>query len=121
MLHEFTHLKHYDLPLNWVMCMLQAMHWFNPLLWFAFARMRADRELACDARVLSIDATDRRAEYGGALLKLQCMTPTHALSLGTTIKYLCDQTNHSYTVDAYAVILSPRLDADGHPVMPKTR
>ena len=82
LLHEFTHLKRLDLPLNWLMCVLQAMHWFNPLLWFAFARMRADREAACDARVLSIDATDHRAEYGGALLKLQCATSSRALSLG---------------------------------------
>ena len=82
LLHEFSHLKRLDLPLNWLMCLLQAMHWFNPLLWFAFARMRADRESACDARVLSIDATDRRAEYGGALLKLQCAAPSQALSLG---------------------------------------
>jgi bla regulator protein BlaR1 len=82
LLHEFTHLKRLDLPLNWLMCVLQALHWFNPLLWFAFARMRADRETACDARVLSIDATDRRAEYGGALLKLQCVAPSRALSLG---------------------------------------
>ena len=82
LLHEFSHLKRLDLPLNWLMCLLQAMHWFNPLLWFAFARMRADRESACDARVLSIDATDRRAEYGCALLKLQCAAPSQALSLG---------------------------------------
>jgi beta-lactamase regulating signal transducer with metallopeptidase domain len=82
LLHEFSHLKRLDLPLNWLMCVLQAVHWFNPLLWFAFSRMRADREAACDARVLSIDAMDRRAEYGGALLKLQCVTPSRALSLG---------------------------------------
>lgn len=25
--------------------LLQILHWFNPLVWFAFARMRADREL----------------------------------------------------------------------------
>jgi len=81
LLHEFTHLKRLDLPLNWLMFVLQALHWFNPLLWFAFARMRADREAACDARVLSIDATDRRAEYGGALLKLQCTAPSRSMSL----------------------------------------
>lgn len=82
LLHEFSHLKRLDLPLNWLSCVLQAMHWFNPLLWFAFARMRADREAACDARVLSIDQTDRRAEYGGALLKLQCVARSRVLSLG---------------------------------------
>ncbi|RYD18173.1 MAG: hypothetical protein EOP88_23540 [Verrucomicrobiaceae bacterium] len=82
LLHEFCHLKRLDLPLNWLACVLQAIHWFNPLLWFAFARMRADREAACDARVLSLDMRDRRSEYGGALLKLQCVAPTRAMSLG---------------------------------------
>lgn len=82
LLHEFSHLKRLDLPLNWLACVLQAMHWFNPLLWFAFARMRADREAACDARVLSLDATDNRSQYGGALLKLQCTAPSRAMSLG---------------------------------------
>ncbi len=70
LLHEFTHLKRHDLAVNWLSCALQALHWFNPILWFAFSRMRADREAACDARVLAIDSTDRRAEYGGTLLKL---------------------------------------------------
>ncbi len=82
LLHEFSHLKRLDLPLNWLSCVLQAMHWFNPLLWFAFARMRSDREAACDARVLSIDSEDRRADYGGALLKLQMMAPSRGMSLG---------------------------------------
>lgn len=82
LLHECTHLKRFDLPLNWLTCLLQAMHWFNPLLWFAFARMRADREAACDAQVLLIDVVDRRAEYGGALLKLQGMASSRPMSLG---------------------------------------
>ena len=71
LLHELTHLKRHDLPLNWLLCVLQALHWFNPLLWLAFARMRTDRETACDAQVLGADAEDRRADYGHALLKLQ--------------------------------------------------
>ncbi|MFN4873902.1 MAG: M56 family metallopeptidase [Akkermansiaceae bacterium] len=82
LLHELTHLKRLDLQLNWLVCVLQAAHWFNPLLWFAFARMRADREAACDASVLSIDAKDYRAEYGSALLKLECVAPSRMLSLG---------------------------------------
>jgi bla regulator protein BlaR1 len=82
LLHELSHLKRHDLPLNWLTCVLQALHWFNPVLWFAFARMRADREAACDARVLSVDSIDRRATYGGALLKLQGIHPTPAMALG---------------------------------------
>ena len=61
--------------------MLQALHWFNPLLWLAFARMRADRETACDAQVLGTNMEDRRADYGHALLKLQSSGPHSGLSL----------------------------------------
>ena len=82
LLHEFSHLKRHDLAVNALSCVLQAVHWFNPLIWFAFARMRADREAACDARVLSIGTVDHRADYGNALLKLQNGSPAHGLSLG---------------------------------------
>ena len=82
LLHELTHLKRHDLAVNGLACVLQALHWFNPILWFAFARMRADREEACDAQVLSIGTADRRAEYGTALLKLQGGFASHGLSLG---------------------------------------
>lgn len=71
LLHEMTHLKRHDLPLNWLLCLLQAIHWCNPVLWFAFARMRADREAACDSQVLAVSSEDRRADYGHALLKLE--------------------------------------------------
>lgn len=82
LLHEFSHLKRRDPAVNALACMLQALHWFNPLIWFAFSCMRADREAACDARVLSIGPEDRRADYGGALLKLESTHPAYGLSLG---------------------------------------
>ncbi len=82
LLHEFTHLKRLDLPVNWLTCVFQAMHWFNPILWFAFARLRADRESACDAQVLSLDQADHRSDYGHALLKLQSAAPQAGFHLG---------------------------------------
>jgi beta-lactamase regulating signal transducer with metallopeptidase domain len=59
--HELMHLKRGDLPLNAIMCVLMALHWFNPLLWIAFFKIRADREAACDAQVLSDATKDHRA------------------------------------------------------------
>ncbi|GMK38580.1 hypothetical protein PCCS19_16340 [Paenibacillus sp. CCS19] len=53
MLHELSHLKRRDLLANALMHILLAMHWFNPMLWYAYARMREDQELACDALALS--------------------------------------------------------------------
>jgi uncharacterized coiled-coil protein SlyX len=56
--------------LNWVIIVAQLCHWFNPLIWAAMRRLRADRELVCDAIVLQhLDKADRRV-YGGTLLKL---------------------------------------------------
>ena len=40
------HLKRRDIPTGWVMAALQILHWFNPVVWWGFQRMRADRELA---------------------------------------------------------------------------
>ena len=42
--HELTHIKRGDLPLNALLCVLLSLHWFNPLLWFAFFKARLDRE-----------------------------------------------------------------------------
>jgi len=71
LLHEFTHVKRGDLLLNAIAFVLQGLHWCNPLVWFAFLRFRADRELACDSAVLSMNHEDGRARYGHALLKVE--------------------------------------------------
>ena len=53
-LHEFGHVRRRDMPLQWLITGLQVVHWFNPVLWFGFRRMAADRELACDELALSV-------------------------------------------------------------------
>ncbi len=70
LLHELAHLKRRDLLLNWVMAALQVIHWFNPLVWFGFARWRADRELACDAMALEAAGPEQNQEYGRTILRL---------------------------------------------------
>jgi beta-lactamase regulating signal transducer with metallopeptidase domain/ankyrin repeat protein len=67
-LHEFAHLKRGDLTIQWLIALLQILHWFNPVLWLAFRRMRADREPATDALVLS--RTSETEPYGRVLIKV---------------------------------------------------
>ncbi|HNQ72859.1 MAG TPA: M56 family metallopeptidase [Verrucomicrobiota bacterium] len=69
-LHELAHLKRRDLPLNWLITLLQIGHWFNPLIWLGFARWRTDRELACDALALEAAGGDQSREYGRTILHL---------------------------------------------------
>jgi beta-lactamase regulating signal transducer with metallopeptidase domain/thiol-disulfide isomerase/thioredoxin len=70
LLHELAHVKRRDILLNWLASMLQVVHWFNPFIWFGFARWRADRELACDALALEASGGDQNRAYGQTILRL---------------------------------------------------
>jgi len=69
-LHELAHLRRRDVAVNWLITVLNMLHWFNPLLWLAFARLRAERELACDELVLAASEVQERREYGNTMIKL---------------------------------------------------
>lgn len=70
LLHELAHVKRRDILFNWLAAALQILHWFNPLIWFGFARWRADRELACDALALETAGAGQNQEYGRTILRL---------------------------------------------------
>ena len=69
-LHELVHYKQKDLPLSLLTTLLQLLHWFNPVIWFAFFKMRSDRELACDEIVLTRLGQHQKKQYGHTLLSL---------------------------------------------------
>ena len=69
-LHELAHVQRGDLWLNWLVTALQIIHWFNPLVWFGFARLRADRELACDELALVRAGETTGTSYGETIIKL---------------------------------------------------
>ncbi len=68
LLHELGHVKRHDIGVNWVVAVLQMIHWFNPLVWYGFHRMRADREVACDALALSRGSEEESIEYGRTIV-----------------------------------------------------
>jgi beta-lactamase regulating signal transducer with metallopeptidase domain/ankyrin repeat protein len=70
LLHELAHIRRGDLWANMLACILGALHWFNPILWLAFRRLRQDREAACDASVLSTQPPSSCIGYGEALIKV---------------------------------------------------
>ncbi len=80
LLHELAHLKRGDLLIQWMLSLMKILHWFNPVLWFAFRRIRIDREPATDAFVLSHSGEQFKESYGLALLKvLENHQKRHAL------------------------------------------
>ncbi|WP_323814222.1 M56 family metallopeptidase [Cellvibrio sp. NN19] len=69
-LHELTHIQRKDILWNWIAHCITLLHWFNPLIWIANKRIRADMEMACDEELLAqLSATDRH-EYGMTLIKV---------------------------------------------------
>src|SRR6185312_717530 len=70
LLHELAHHRRRDIAINYVLSFLQSLHWFNPLIWFAFNRLREERELACDEMVLSITAGRESRTYGSTIVRL---------------------------------------------------
>lgn len=71
LLHELLHVKQHDLLWNWAATAVQALHWFNPLVWFVVSRFQADRELRCDAGALALLSPTERLDYGHTLLRIQ--------------------------------------------------
>ncbi|MBB5030913.1 M56 family metallopeptidase [Prosthecobacter vanneervenii] len=71
LLHELLHIKNHDLIWNWTAVAVQALHWFNPLVWLVVSRFQADRELRCDAGALALLPPKERLDYGHTLLRIQ--------------------------------------------------
>lgn len=70
LLHECAHVRRQDIALNWLLAFLESIYWFHPAVWFAFARLRAERELACDDIALQAAGSDDSQAYGRTILRL---------------------------------------------------
>ncbi|WP_276918714.1 M56 family metallopeptidase [Aneurinibacillus aneurinilyticus] len=68
--HELAHVKRKDVAANWLMNSLVILHWFNPILWYAFSRMREDQEIACDALALTFIGSEQKEKYGYTIISL---------------------------------------------------
>lgn len=69
-LHELCHYKNKDNYIDNLLGVLQCVHWFNPLIYYYFKKMRNDMEIACDERVLSVLNEDEHNKYGITMLNV---------------------------------------------------
>jgi len=67
-LHELAHIARRDCLTQMLAALVCAVYWIHPGAWWVARRLRVERELACDDRVLR--AGEQAREYAGHLLEL---------------------------------------------------
>jgi beta-lactamase regulating signal transducer with metallopeptidase domain len=69
LLHELAHVRRRDLLWGWLPEVARLVWWFNPVAWWVAARVRLERELACDQLVLAHGGASA-ADYAETLVRV---------------------------------------------------
>ena len=83
--HEATHHRHGDHIWAVLRCVCLAIHWYNPLVWWAAFLSQRDAELACDEATIQRLGEGERAEYGRTLIGMTCRKKANVLITATTM------------------------------------
>jgi HEAT repeat protein/beta-lactamase regulating signal transducer with metallopeptidase domain len=68
LLHELSHIRRLDIVPHLLSEIARVVYWFNPLVWLAAARLRAEAERATDDRVVNAGA--KPSDYAAHLLDI---------------------------------------------------
>ncbi|TWT83946.1 Regulatory protein BlaR1 [Planctomycetes bacterium CA13] len=68
LLHEFTHLRRYDLLVNFLQNVIETLLFYHPLMWWVSRQVRLYRELSCDAAVVASGVEP--TQYAGTLVDI---------------------------------------------------
>ncbi|WP_197454747.1 M56 family metallopeptidase [Stieleria varia] len=63
--HELAHIRRYDVWVNLLQRVVEALLFYHPAVWWLSNQIRLEREMCCDE--LAVDATDDRGNYAIAL------------------------------------------------------
>ena len=83
--HEQAHIRRQDHWWKLVGFALLTIHWFNPLIWVAYALLCRDIEMACDEAVIRELDNEGRADYAQVLVTYSTKRQTlavHPLAFG---------------------------------------
>ncbi len=70
LLHEQIHIRRGDHFFRLLAYLALCLHWFNPLVWLAFAFSGRDMEMSCDEAVIRRMGNEIKKEYSRSLLDL---------------------------------------------------
>ncbi len=111
LLHELAHFRWLDVPFNWLLTLVRAVHWFNPVAhWGAIAWARF-REEAADEAAVKWMRDDSGQAYGDALVRTLrqirgAAVPFGALAIVESVQQLKRRMKMKSIVTCYK---SPRI------------
>lgn len=92
LLHELNHYIYKDTFINLLMNIYRVVYWLNYCVWYAFHKMRVEREIACDASVLKNLDEQEYICYGYTLLhfakKVSHLSFPYMSEMGGNLKQL---------------------------------
>src|SRR5581483_11936553 len=74
LLHELAHVRRRDLLWGWLPEVARVVWWFHPVAWWVAARVRLERELACDQAALA-HGGGSAADYAETLVRVVSQGP----------------------------------------------
>lgn len=66
--HELVHFQRHDIWYKLLILLANAIHWFNPLVYWMFREASKDMELSCDDEVVKGKLFDDRKQYSETIL-----------------------------------------------------
>ena len=69
-MHELSHYKGFDLYLNFLLKIINAIHWFNPFCYIFFKRIRQDIELKADSIAIKNLKVEDNKNYALTIIKV---------------------------------------------------
>ncbi len=95
--HELSHVMRLDAMINSLQVIAQTLFWFHPFVWWANAKIRAEREKCCDEMTIARLNTPPE-EYGEAIVetlaaKYEQARPVPSLAVAGQIKNIEERIN----------------------------
>ncbi|MCH5255267.1 MAG: hypothetical protein J1F41_10115 [Lachnospiraceae bacterium] len=85
--HELIHCVSRDTQLKMLFMIVNAIHWFNPLVWLMRMLVDQDMELECDEKVLYAASKEDRSEYSEVLMSCISTSKVSRSTLSTGYVY----------------------------------
>ena len=98
LLHELTHLARRDLIYKWFAMLVNAVHWFNPLIYFVVRQINRECEISCDLEVTKDMTEQEKAGYMNTILMLICREKPKKQRLSTAMADSKTQIKRRFTM-----------------------